>query len=133
MDGEAYADGVVEGGEDVAYSDTFGWDGGAGEQWQGRRGEPQNEGSEMADTSGIRGASGGADPRSVETSGIRETGSIDGQGKDGESGWWTVEPDIRRVAHGVPRRVDRLRGLGNAVVPQVAEWVGRRIVAGLGR
>lgn len=40
---------------------------------------------------------------------------------------WAVEPDVGRVAHGVPRRVDRLRGLGNAVVPQVAEWVGRRI------
>ncbi len=42
---------------------------------------------------------------------------------------WTVEPDVGRVAHGVPARVDRLRGLGNAVVPQVAEWLGRRIMA----
>jgi DNA (cytosine-5)-methyltransferase 1 len=42
--------------------------------------------------------------------------------------WWDVEPDVGRVAHGVPHRVDRLRALGNAVVPQVAEWVGRRIV-----
>lgn len=42
--------------------------------------------------------------------------------------WWAVEPDLGRVAHGVPARVDRLKGLGNAVVPQVAEWVGRRIV-----
>lgn len=42
--------------------------------------------------------------------------------------WWTVEPDVGRVAHGVLARVDRLRGLGNAVVPQVAEWVGRRIM-----
>ncbi len=41
---------------------------------------------------------------------------------------WTVEPQLGRVAHGVPRRVDRLRCLGNAVVPQVAEVVGRVIV-----
>ena len=43
--------------------------------------------------------------------------------------WWAVEPDVGRVADGVPHRVDRLRGLGNAVVPQVAEWIGRRILA----
>jgi len=42
--------------------------------------------------------------------------------------WWSVEPDVGRVAHGVPSRVDRLRGLGNAVVPQVAEYVGRLIM-----
>lgn len=42
---------------------------------------------------------------------------------------WAVEPDVGRVAHGVPHRVDRLRALGNAVVPQVAEWIGRRILA----
>ncbi len=44
------------------------------------------------------------------------------------SDWWFTEPQICRVADGVPARVDRLRGLGNAVVPQVAEWIGRRIV-----
>ena len=36
------------------------------------------------------------------------------------AGWWAVEPDICRVANGIPSRVDRLRGLGNAVVPQQA-------------
>ena len=42
--------------------------------------------------------------------------------------WWESEPDVGRVAHGVPRRMDRLRGLGNAIVPQVAEVVGRLII-----
>ena len=41
---------------------------------------------------------------------------------------WKTEPDVGRVAHGVPNRVDRLRGLGNAVVPQVAEVIGRLVV-----
>jgi DNA (cytosine-5)-methyltransferase 1 len=42
---------------------------------------------------------------------------------------WAAEPDVGRVAHGIPARVDRLRALGNAVVPQVAEHVGRLILA----
>jgi DNA (cytosine-5)-methyltransferase 1 len=33
---------------------------------------------------------------------------------------WATEPNVGRVAHGIPNRVDRLRGLGNAIVPQVA-------------
>lgn len=42
---------------------------------------------------------------------------------------WAVEPDVGRVADGVPARVDRLRTLGNAVVPQVAEFIGHMILA----
>jgi len=34
---------------------------------------------------------------------------------------WNAEPDVGRVADGIPARVDRLRGIGNAVVPQQAE------------
>ncbi len=45
------------------------------------------------------------------------------------SDWWQVEPDVGRVADGVSNRVDRLRGLGNAVVPQVAEYIGRLVMA----
>ena len=41
---------------------------------------------------------------------------------------WTAEPRVGRVADGVPRRVDRLKGLGNAVVPQIPEIIGRMIM-----
>jgi DNA (cytosine-5)-methyltransferase 1 len=40
---------------------------------------------------------------------------------------WVSEPDVGRVAHGVSKRVDRLRGLGNAIVPQIAYGLALRI------
>jgi DNA (cytosine-5)-methyltransferase 1 len=33
---------------------------------------------------------------------------------------WPTEPNVGRVAHGIPERVDRLKSLGNAIVPGVA-------------
>ena len=40
---------------------------------------------------------------------------------------WSVEPNVGRVANGVPRRSHRLKQLGNAVVPQVVEQIGKAI------
>jgi DNA (cytosine-5)-methyltransferase 1 len=40
---------------------------------------------------------------------------------------WLPEPELGRVAHGIPHRAHRLRGLGNAIVPQVAEMILRAI------
>lgn len=45
-----------------------------------------------------------------------------------EGGWWKSEPCMGRMDNGVPNRVDRIRCLGNAVVPPVAKWIGERIV-----
>lgn len=54
-------------------------------------------------------------------------GGCSGPGRDR----WLPEPDVSRVAHGVPRRLVRppLEAIGNAVVPQVAELIGHRIMA----
>jgi DNA (cytosine-5)-methyltransferase 1 len=41
--------------------------------------------------------------------------------------WWLPEPAVGRVAYGIPRRVDRLKGLGNAIVPQIAMRIGQTI------
>ena len=52
-----------------------------------------------------------------------------GQSSRGEEtlGWWDVEPDVGRVAHGVSKRVDRLKCLGNSVVPQIPYVIGLAI------
>jgi DNA (cytosine-5)-methyltransferase 1 len=42
-------------------------------------------------------------------------------------GYWDVEPDIPRVARGVKSRVNRLKALGNAVVPAQAYPIFRAI------
>ena len=41
---------------------------------------------------------------------------------------WETEPDVGRVAHGVPDRVDRLKGLGNSLVPAIPYIIGQSIL-----
>jgi len=45
-----------------------------------------------------------------------------------ESTFWEVEPDVGRVVDGVPGRVDRLKQLGNSVVPQIPQLLGNYIL-----
>ena len=42
-------------------------------------------------------------------------------------GYWSFEPELGRVAHGIPKRVDRLKGIGNAVVPHIPYIIGKRL------
>lgn len=42
--------------------------------------------------------------------------------------WESDQPGVVRAAHGISNRVDRIKGLGNAVVPQVSQWLGERIL-----
>ena len=43
-------------------------------------------------------------------------------------GQWGTESNVDRMGHGFPNRVDRIKALGNSVVPQVAEYLGRSIM-----
>jgi DNA (cytosine-5)-methyltransferase 1 len=61
----------------------------------------------------------------------RSLSEPNGNGEAGEirqSDYWIIEPNVGRVAHGIPARVDRLRGLGNSVVPQIAQFIAERIL-----
>ena len=41
---------------------------------------------------------------------------------------WNAEPELGRVANGIPNRSHRLKQLGNSVVPQIPELIGRAIM-----
>jgi len=105
--------------------------GGASRAREGERSQRQRVwidaragGSDVADPDGARHSL----TRDTGTIGTSSPGIFEGSTLDRDS-WWATEPNMGRVAHGVPHRVDRLRSLGNAVVPQVVEFIGRRIVA----
>jgi DNA (cytosine-5)-methyltransferase 1 len=76
----------------------------------------------VAYTSGIRWDG----RRSIgESAALLETGGCSSE----HGGAWATNARPAGVGYGVPNRVDRLRGGGNAVVPQVAEWIGRRLLS----
>lgn len=63
--------------------------------------------------------------RRIQESGLQSKRVRAGVSRNGAQGyasreWWQAEPGLGRVANGVPDRVDRLRCLGNAVVPYQA-------------
>lgn len=94
---------------------------GAGSGRVERNGVPQGTGGEGAPLAHTRIGRYWLAPEQVSA---RRNGTLHGD-------WWLSEPGVGRVANGIPRRVDRLRCLGNAVVPQIPELIGRAILASL--
>jgi DNA (cytosine-5)-methyltransferase 1 len=103
--------------QDVAYAHPGRRPGWAGEQRASGRREPEN-GRDVPDAAGA----GLEEWHGVLARGARPHATT------AASVWWSVEPNVGRVAHGIPSRMDRLRCLGNAVVPQVAEFIGRQLM-----
>jgi len=71
---------------------------------------------------GQRAKGDGIEKKSVATEGSES------KFKPMEEGWWQSEPGVGRVANGVPNRVDRLKSLGNAIVPQIIYHIGLAIL-----
>ena len=83
-----------------------------------------NAREDVADTNSQRASRGATNGKHAKD--VRQSSRL---GED--EGIWFAEPNIRRVAHGIPKRVDRLKGLGNAIVPQIAMQIGLAIKAEL--
>ena len=90
---------------------------------------PGNDSEILANTSSSRGKAGLPEQKQQQEGEPRifNYGSYKRVGGEGYSGWAT-EPELGRVANGIPDRAHRLKGLGNAVVPQIPELIGRAIL-----
>jgi DNA (cytosine-5)-methyltransferase 1 len=96
---------------------------------QESRGRSSDSSEDVADSDGARIKARLSGQKSREKS---QSGKFNNKSNQ-RNGWeaaslWPTEPRVGRVADGVPNRVDRIKGLGNAVVPQVVEVIGRAIM-----
>ena len=119
-------------GMDVADTESIGSDVGRrsehSETWNGQR-EIGGENSQDDANSNEEGLQGFRQSRNQ----LNKRFSLRSEGSEGEhgtvgQGWWSVEPNVGRVAHGVPGRVYRLKGLGNSIVPQIVEEIGKALI-----
>lgn len=102
---------------DVADTEGMGRGNGAAEDERTSRGEGDtlsDSGEILAHTDGE-----GLFRKGLRVGGKTAYANVE-QGRPEQPKWWEVEPAMGRVADGVANRVDRIRALGNAVVPAVA-------------
>lgn len=96
---------------------------------QGRISGTSGEGKALIRVDGSSQSMADADRQRLE---VRLQGEAGEQSAPFRGGWWTTEPGVGRVAHGISKRVDRLRGLGNAVVPAQAREAFCRLMGTYG-
>ena len=96
----------------------------------------QEEGSKGSRATQLDGSRGDVADTNGERGCVWETNGQDakdvGQSSEGQrNGWWDFEPNVGRVAHGIPGRVHRLKALGNSIVPQIVEEIGKALIKGM--
>lgn len=117
---------------------------------QGSHTEPAGVCAEVADSYGVRelqpqgcepdqrrrASDGGAEVRHADGAGLAQRQGQPSHARQElaaleRADWWTVEPDVGRVADGVAHRVDRLKALGNGQVPLCAATAWRMLTGGM--
>ena len=135
----------------MADTDNERGNGGAGEHWSHRGPFASGDGTTLANTDArqrnksheeIQAGRSSIDLCSQDVANTDSSGFVKRRGSDsmetqytsaecsrqGQSpSNWLTEPNVGRVAHGVPARVAQLRALGNALIPQIATEIGRAI------
>ncbi len=125
-------DGFTDRSQDVAHAQSLQRNGSGKHTQQGQRQESQpgdnRSSDDMAYTASKRQQGSRLHGR-PQHSAQNKDGQADrlDNGSQGKTQFWLPEPPVGRVANGIPRRVDRLRGLGNAIVPQIAQRIGETI------
>ena len=98
-------------------------------RWREER-QPQGDrqlgvrGEDVADAIGTRSQRAWHEQREARNARARQPFKLG----SGQARLWETEPVVGRVAHGVSARVDRIKALGNSVVPQVVAQIGRAIL-----
>ena len=86
-------------------------------------------GEAVADTNGTRSTAGLSRQNERQKGNSREfDNGSNQQSRWSESYRWPDEPNIPRISHGVPNRVDRLKCIGNSIIPAIAMHIGRAII-----
>jgi len=107
---------------ETRYSDQEeGSEGSRATQLDGSRGD-------VADTNGERSQ---RTKQSETHRGETETQLSTTQSIKTEGNHWEFEPDVGRVAYGIPGRVHRLKALGNSIVPKIVEEIGYALIKGM--
>ena len=97
------------------------------EQIQAGRNPANGSGEDVAHTECVRQQGSREHEQSLFAAAYREGETINAFA-GGTPDIWKVESSVGRVADGVPDRTHRLKALGNAVVPQIPELIGRAIM-----
>jgi len=100
--------------------------------------EEGSEGSRATQLDGSRGDVADTNPKRLQRTeqsethtGETETQLSTTQSFETEGNYWEFEPNVGRVAHGISGRVHRLKALGNSIVPQIVEKIGKALIKGM--